>query len=152
MKRLLATSLALGTIATVALAQSDVPQEVRARQGLMQNFAFSLSTLGNMARGNMEYDAALAQAAADRLVTLSSIHQDGYWPEGTSSEQIEASRALPAIWESKDDFLSGFDDLHEAATAMAEVAGDGQQALGGQMQDLGQSCGGCHEDYRVSDD
>ncbi|WP_375262926.1 c-type cytochrome [Palleronia sp.] len=152
MKRLLSTSVVLGTVATVALAQSNVPQEVRARQGLMQNFAFSLSTLGNMARGNIEYDAGLAQAAADRLVTLSSIHQNGYWPDGTSAEEIEASRALPAIWESKDDFMSGFDDLHQAATAMAEVAGDGQQAVGGQMRSLGQACGGCHEDYRISDD
>ena len=152
MKRLLATSLALGAIATVALAQSNVPQEVRARQGLMQNYAFSLSTLGNMARGNMEYDAALAQAAADRLVALSDIPQDGYWPEGTSFEEVESSEALPAIWENKDDFLAGFDDLHEAATAMAAVAGEGQQALGQQMQALGQACGGCHEDFRMSDD
>lgn len=152
MIRLLATSLVLGTVATVTLAQSDVPQEVRARQGLMQNFAFSLSTLGNMARGNMEYDAALAQTAADRLVALSAVSQDGYWPEGTSTEEVEASRALPAIWENKDDFLSGFDDLHQAATSMAEVAGDGQQALGQQMQALGQACGSCHEEYRVSDD
>ena len=152
MKRLLAGSLLLGTVATVALAQSNVPQEVRARQGLMQNFAFSLSTLGNMARGNMEYDAELAQTAADRLVALSDISQDGYWPEGTSTEQVEATKALPAIWESKDAFLSNFEDLHQAATSMAEVAGDGQQALAGQMQALGQACGGCHEEFRVSED
>ena len=152
MKRLLAASLALGTVATVALAQSNVPQEVRARQGLMQNYAFSLSTLGNMARGNMEYDAEIAQAAADRLVALSDIPQEAYWPEGTSSEEIDSSRALPAIWEDKDDFLGHFDELHEASVSMAEVAGDGQQALGEQMRNLGQVCGACHEEYRVSDD
>ena len=152
MRRLIAASLALGTIATVALAQSEVPAEVRARQGLMQNFAFSLSTLGNMARGNIEYDAALAQTAADRLAALSGISQEGYWPEGTSTEEVEASAALPAIWEDKEEFLSHTDELHQAATAMSDVAGDGQQALAGQMEALGKTCGGCHEEYRVSDD
>ena len=35
---------------------------------------------------------------------------------------------------------------------MADVASDGQQAVAGQMQPLGKSCGACHEDYQMSDD
>ena len=152
MKKLIPATLALAAVATVAVAQSNVPQEVKARHGIMQNYAFSLGTLGGMAKGEVEYDAELAQAAADRLVALSNIPQAGYWTEGTSSDELAESKALPAIWENMDDFNAGFDTLHEAAMSMAEVAGDGQEALGAQMRGIGQACGGCHEDYRMSDD
>lgn len=130
----------------------EIPQPVKARKGIMQNYAFSLGTLGGMAKGEIPYDAEMAQAAADRLVALSNLPQTGYWPEGTSSDDIESVKALPAIWENMEDFTSAFDDVHQAAMDAAEVAGDGQEAVAGQMQALGKSCGGCHEDYRVSDD
>ncbi len=154
MKRCLAAVSLAAVAATAALAQEgdDTPASVEARHGIMENFSFNLSTLGAMAKGEVAYDAAMAQAAADRLVILSDLNQDGYWPEGTSSDEVEASRALPAIWENMDDFRSAFGDLHEAALTMQGVAGDGQEAIGAEMRALGQSCGGCHDDYRMSDD
>lgn len=142
-------------LASAAFAHSDegeVPPAVEARQGLMKNFAFSLGTLGAMAKGEAPYDAELAQAAADRLVVLSTVPQTGYWAEGTSSEELEASRALPAIRENTEDFLGKFDDLHQTATSMADVAGEGQEAVAKTMRTLGGACGGCHEDYRMSHD
>lgn len=153
MKRILLTG-ALAVLAGAAFAQSgdDTPPSIEARHGLMENFAFSLATLGTMAKGEMPYDAELAQAAADRLVVLSTVPQTGYWIEGTSSEERDESRALPAVWEDMQGFLAGFDDVHEAATNMADVAGDGREAVAQNMRALGQACGGCHEDYRMSDD
>ncbi len=149
------TLIALALVAAPAAAAAqdgDVPAAVEARHGLMKNYSFNLSTLGDMAKGEIEYDAEAAQAAADRLVVLSDLTQSGYWPEGTSSEEVEQSRALPAIWEDMEGFESGFDEVHEAALSMQGVAGDGQEAVAGQMRELGQSCGGCHDDYRMSDD
>ncbi|QFU08585.1 Cytochrome c-554 [Rhodobacteraceae bacterium THAF1] len=144
--------LGIGVGLAQAASHSQTPASVKARHGIMQNYSYSLGTLGDMAKGEAEYDAELAQAAADRLVALSAIPQTGYWVEGTSSEDLDDSRALPAIWENMDDYLSGFDELNEAAVSMAAVASDGQEALGPQMQAIGQSCGGCHEDYRMSND
>lgn len=153
MKQTLVALSVAAVAATAAIAQEeDTPASVEARHGVMENFAFNISTLGAMAKGEAEYDAEMAQAAAERLVVLSNLNQSGYWPEGTSTEEVDESRALPAIWENMEDFESGFGDLHEAAMSMQEVAGDGQEAIAGQMQALGQSCGGCHEDYRQSDD
>ncbi len=153
MKRHLAALSLAALAATAAIAQDeDTPASVEARHGIMENYSFSLSTLGAMAKGEVEFDAEMAQAAADRLVVLSNLNQEGYWPEGTSSDEVEDSRALPAVWEDMEDFQSGFGELHEAAMAMQEVAGDGQDAIAGQMRAVGQSCGGCHDDYRMSDD
>ena len=154
MKRIAFSAAAL-LAASVTIANSEshdqLPGSVKARQGLMQNYAFSLGTLGGMAKGETAYDAEMAQAAADRLVALSALPQAGLWPEGTSSDEVMGSRALPAIWENMEDFTADFKTLNEAATAMAEVAGTGQEALGPQMGALGKSCGGCHEEYRMSD-
>jgi cytochrome c556 len=150
---LLAVPLVLATASAVAHAQEEEePPSVEARHGIMNNYSFNLSTLGGMAKGEIEYDAETAQLAADRLATLSSIDWTGYWPEGTSSEDLDSSRALPEIWSDMEDFLSGFEEVQEAAMSMQEVAGDGQDALAGEMKGLGQSCGGCHDDYRMSDD
>ncbi len=142
----------LAASAAVQAQEGDAPPTVEARHGIMDNYSFNLSTLGDMAKGEAEYDADLAKAAADRLVVLSDIPWTGYWPEGTAHSDVEASRALPAIWTQMDDFLAGFDDLHQAALSMQSVAGDGQEAIAGEMRALGQACGGCHEDYRMSDD
>lgn len=153
MKRTLTALLLAGVLPAAAPAQDgEVPAAVEARHGIMKNYSFNLSTLGDMAKGEIAYDAEAATTAADRLVRLSDLPQSGYWPDGTSSEDLEQSRALPAVWESMDDFVSGFGEMHEAALAMQEVAGDGRDAVAGQMRSLGQSCGGCHDDYRMSDD
>ena len=136
--------------ATAASAQSDPMQAaVNARQAHMQLFAHNLGILGGMARGNMDYDATIATAAATDLVALASVSQQAYWPEGSD---IEGSDALPAIWENPEDFATHRADLLDAATALAVVAGDGLEGLGGGLRGVGGTCGACHEDYRVSDD
>lgn len=152
-RTLIAAPLLLVAAATFAQPQeSEEPPAIGARHGIMQNLSFNLATLGGMAKGEIEYDAETAQRAADRLATFSSIDWTGYWPEGTSSDDLDSSRALPATWSGMDDFMSGFDELEQAAMSMQEVAGDGREAVAGEMEALGGSCGGCHEDYRMSDD
>lgn len=153
MTRTLLALLLAATAPAAALAQeAEIPAAVEARKGLMKNFSFNLSILGDMAKGEVDYDAERAQTAADRLTKLTDLDQAGYWPEGTSSDQVEQSRALPAIWENMEEFRSGFEKLHEATLSMRDVAGNGREAVAGQMKALGDACGACHEDYRMSDD
>ncbi len=140
-------------IAGAAFAASHTEQNpaVTARTAHMGLYSFSLGTLGAMVKGETEYDAETAQAAADRLVALSGMDQAGYWPPGTSSDEVE-SRALPALFENRDDYDALTRDLNEASMAMADVAGDGVEAIGGQMKSVGDACGACHEEYRKPED
>lgn len=148
---ILALTLAATGIGTSAPAQ-DLPAPVAARQGQMRLMALHLGTLGGMVRGNAEYDSEAASAAARNLVTLSTLDQRFLWPEGTSADEVEGSEALPAVWEDHDDFLAKWAAFGEGATAVDAVAGDGLDALRDGMASLGRSCGGCHDDYRMSDD
>lgn len=138
----------LAVAASGAFAQ-DLPQPVKARQGQFNIMALNVGILAGMARGNVEYDAEAAQAAANALVAISSLNQGPMWVPGTDEMSIDGTRALPAIWENIPDVMTKWGDFGSAATAMAAVAGDGQAALGPALGPLGGTCKACHDTYRA---
>lgn len=138
--------LGLGT-ALFAEAHAD---PVEARQEHMKAMGAQLGILGKMAQGETPYDAAAASEAAAELSALAVglTEAEGWWPEGTDNTSGADTKALPAIWENMDDFESKMDDLVTAAAAMEAVAGDGLEAVQGEMRTIGGACGACHSDYR----
>lgn len=133
-----------------ALAQ-DVPPAVKARQAHMSLYAHNIGILGGMARGNIDYDAAAASAAASNLAALAALDQSTYWPPGTDSDTLMESRALPAIWENLPDVIEKAGALRGATEALAATAGDGLDAVRAGLGPVGQACGACHESYQLSD-
>ncbi len=124
---------------------------VAARKAHMDLYAHNIGILGAMAKGEVEYSADAAMAAANNVAALSSLSQAGYWVPGTSNAELgEETRALPAIWEEGSMAAQIGGQLAEAAVALAAVAGNGQQALGAALGPVGQACGACHQDYRQS--
>ena len=85
--------------------------------------ALNVGVLANMARGNTEYDATAASAAAGNLVAISQIDQSFHWPEGTDNFALDGTRALPAIWENLPDVIEKWQAFGAAAEGLAEVAG-----------------------------
>lgn len=155
MKNTIIAGLALVGISVGALANADghisaeqIEGAIKARQAQMQLYAFNLGTLGGMAKGEIDYDAATAAAAANNLAALAQLDQSSYWLPGSDSDSVEGSRALPAIWEDGAKVGEVAGAFVEAALAMQEVAGTDLAALQGAMGPLGQSCGGCHKPFR----
>lgn len=143
------STVALSTFAMSAVAGGHGGNPaVGARQGHMQVMALNLGILGNMARGNTEYDADVAQAAADNLVAMGTVNQRFYWPEGTDSESYEGSRALPAIWEDQATLFEIAGRYSPAAEALSAVAGQGLDAMRGAVGPVGAVCGDCHEAFQ----
>ena len=148
----LVAALALGATLASAGGHSDPnAAAVKARQAHMTLYSHNLGPLGGMARGNMDYDADVAQAAADNLAALATMSQAGYWLPGTDSDSVEGSRALAAIWEEGSTAGDIGAQLAEAAVALQGEAGNGLEALQAAIGPVGQSCGACHDDYRLSD-
>ena len=147
---MLASAVCLALV-PVAVAAQEFDGQIAARKGQMFTLGISLGVLGGMARGNMEYDAETAQAAADNLVAVSQIDQRFTWPEGSDNAAVETSRALPAIWEDLDGFTEDWVAFGEAAAAMQAAAGGGVEAIGAAIRDLGGTCQACHEDFREPD-
>ncbi len=151
-------TLALGVLTAggvIAASHSASPVDpksaVTARKGHMQIYAHNLGILGGMARGSIEYDAALATTAADNLAAAAAMSQDTYWVPGTAVDEYEGSKALPVIWEDMAGFEEDMMALTEASAALAGTAGDGVEAIQAGMRGIGGACGACHEDYRQSD-
>lgn len=152
-KKILGLGGAMALTATMALAGGHATPEaqaVKARQAAMQLYAFNLGILGGMAKGDTEYNADAAQAAADNLAALTTMNQMAMWPQGTDSDAMEGSRALPALWQNFPDVSEKGKALAMAAAAMAENAGslDGIRANIGAV---GGACGACHKAYRAPD-
>lgn len=149
-------SIALATAAVVAAsgvamaASHGGNPAVKARKSHMQLYAFNLGVLGAMAKGEAEYNADAASAAANNLVALTNMSIGAYFPAGTSNAELgEETRALPVLWsaDSKAREIGG--QLREAAAGLAAVAGNGQEGLGAALGPVGAACGACHEAHRA---
>ena len=122
---------------------------VKARQSHMQLYAFNLGILGGMAKGEVEYNADAAMAAASNMAALSALNQGAYWPQGTSMDELgDETEALAAIWQEGSKAREIGQELADASNVLAAVAGDGQAAVGGALGAVGKTCGTCHKAYR----
>ncbi len=148
----LALSATIATTASFAFAGGhDGNPAVTARQAHMNLYQHNLTILGNMARGNTDYDAGTAQAAADNMLTLATLNQIGYWIPGTSNAELgDATRLLPAIFEADSTARATGGELAKATAALAEVAGNGLEAIGPALGPVGAACTACHKPYRAA--
>lgn len=144
-------ALSAAVIATPVVAQDQKALEgaVKARQAQMTLYAFNLGLLGGMAKGQIEYDAGKAQAAASGLAALVTLDDSRMWLPGTDNAAMENTRALPAIWAEGSDVGAKVEALGAAVTAMDAAAGQGLEPLQAAMGGLGGACGSCHKTYRA---
>lgn len=139
--------LVLGAgLALPALAEQD--PAIEQRQGQFKLLVHNFGLLGGMAQGRMDYDAEMAQTAADNLFHITRHDQSRLWPEGTDSMSVDGTRANPAIWENLDDFVSKFVALQIAAENLQGLAGSGLDEMRAGVGALGQACQACHQEYR----
>jgi cytochrome c556 len=138
--------LALGTILTAGAAWAEEertdPQAIE-REEVMEHVGEAMGTLGKMAKGEMAYDTAAAEAAKAALVAAAGEVQTAFKEPGATDP---ASEAKPEIWTSWDDFVKKSDALTAAATA-ADVSS--AEAIGASMGALGGACKDCHTTYRM---
>ncbi len=148
----LATGAALVAGATAAISGEAEERAVKARQALMQVYAFNLGQLGAMVKGEMEYNADLAKASADNLVKATTMNGMAMWPKGSSMDDegmAGKTWAKADIWADGSDVGEKAKAMREAAAQMAEVAGNGLDAVKGAMGGVGGGCKGCHEKFRA---
>lgn len=143
---ILAAALALPT---VALAADPVQDTIEARQGFYKLLGANMGVLAGMAKGEIDYDAAAAQTAADNMGTLTSYNLGHLYMPGTSSADSDKTRALPNIWEDFGGVQEKGAAFVAAVKAMQGVAGAGKDQMAGALGALGGSCKGCHDTYRA---
>jgi cytochrome c556 len=134
------TAIAVGV--TVVAAQSD---PIAARKAAMKDVGAQTKTGGGMAKGDVPYDQAKAQAI---FATYADVAAKGPGLFPPDSKTGGDTAALPAVWDAKADFdarFKKFGDDAKAAQGSVKDLDSFKGAFGG----LTKNCGGCHETYRA---
>jgi len=139
------------TLAFTASAAKDPNEKaIKARQAVMTLQSWYAGPLFQMAKGDMDYDAGSASVYAMALHTMVTVKGDMMWPPGTDSDAYpDKSRTLPELWSNWPVVGEKGQALLDASAALAEVAGDGLDALRSKVGAVGQACKGCHDDFRA---
>ena len=139
------TVVAVAAIAvgvTVVAAQSD---PITTRKAAMKELGAQTKTGAGMAKGEVPYDQAKAQAIfASYIETSEKAH--GLFPENSKTGGDTA--ALPAVWANKADFDARFAKLRDDAKA-AQTSVKDLDSFKGAFSGITKNCGGCHETYRA---
>ena len=129
--------------AAPALAQ-DGQGAIDYRQKVMSGFGTDMGAIGDImkhglpAQGNIEGHAKSLVLRADLIAAAFTTQvTDG------------PTDAKPGIWEDTTGWEEAIAAFRAEAEAMVAAAQSGDMAkIGGQMRPLGQSCGGCHKNFR----
>lgn len=150
----LALFLAAMSLALPVFADRDPKKDaIKARQGEMQLRAFNAGPLFAMAKGDMPYDTEMANKLANNLKVMLDLDNGRAWMKGTSNEDYpDETAALPEIWSTWPEIADYGKDYGKAVKALAAVAGNGRDALGEKVKDLGEACKACHDEYREEDE
>ena len=122
---------------------------IKARQSEMQLRSFNAGPLFGMAKGKIAYDAELAGKLANNLKTLLELDMGRAWEKGTDNKAYPGkTRALPKVWTTYPEISKKGKAYAKAVGELAAVAGNGLDALKGEVGALGKGCKGCHDDFR----
>jgi cytochrome c556 len=136
--------LSLVMVGGIALAQSKATDpDVKARQTLMDGNGGAMHTLGGMAKGEIAFDAAAAEAAKATLVAAAAGIEAAWKNNATDPE----SHSKAEIWDNMADFAAKAGDLGKAAAALDTTSLDGVKAG---LDGIGGACGACHKAYKAS--
>lgn len=125
---------------SAVIAQSDI---IGQRQALMKRSGAEARIGAQMARGEIPFDAAKAQAVfatfADKAAKLPNL-----FPENSKTGD---TRAAPAIWEKPAEFKAEIAKFAADAKKGQETAKD-LESFKAAFSATGRDCGSCHETFR----
>ncbi len=137
-------ALAVAALATAAFAADPI----ETRKATMKAMGGAMGGMVKTIRGEVPYDAAAAKAAGATLAEKSaSIDVAALFPKG--SETGGDTEALPKIWSDPADFAAALDKMKKTVATEAPKFDKGADAMKAAVAEIGKTCKGCHDEYRV---
>lgn len=137
----LATAAAFAVPAQAQFAKAE--DAVKYRQSAFTMMANHMGRLSAMARGQVPFDAASAQASARLIETLSHLPWEAFVPGSTSRGLKAEPWADAADFKARSERLAG-------ETAKLPAAAGSLETLRQQVGATGGACKNCHDKYRNS--
>lgn len=148
MKRLQALAvLAALSASALAFAQAKPEQQIEYRKAAMTVTARSMGPLSAMAKGDAPFNKEVAVRHAEVIATLSDLPLlAGAYGPGT--DKGASHKSDPKVWSEPEKFKAAYDKFTVAAKVLPAAAGD-LKTLQVALGELGKTCKGCHDDYRM---
>lgn len=129
-------SIVVAIFATFSIAQAD---DLSDRKAAMKSINGYMKTLRGL-KNNFSADTAAAEGA--NLVVAFTNVQNLFKEKGTGD-----TTALDTIWSDADGFSTAVSSALAAAQNIADATDE--SAFNDAFGQMGQSCGGCHRNYRA---
>lgn len=127
-------------------AEKIAAKAVDYRQGVMNVYAYNVTSMGEMVKGKTEFDAAAFARHAKDLAAAAGLDVLAGFPEDSLNDDSDASES---IWLDWDKFQEKHKALQEQSAKLAEVAAAGDEAaMKEQFAQTGKTCKGCHDDFK----
>lgn len=143
------TAVAVTTGISVHAVADTTPEDAYDyRTAIMTTLRGHLVAASMTMRGLVDDHGQIANHARGIAYGVNELHN--IFQEGSN---IGDSEALPVIWEDTEEFAAAITKVQEAAAAFVDAADGGDAAaIGGAFRDLGGSCRGCHDEFRLDQD
>ena len=122
---------------------------IHERHELMESVGDAAKPVGQMLKGEREFDAAVVMVSFETFDKVSAEFGDLFPPGSESGQDTEAA---PAIWEDRAGFeeaLATWADAVDAAIAARPQTLDETKPVAGKIFN---ACKGCHDNYRLKDE
>ena len=119
------------------------------RHELMESVGDAAKPVGQMLKGEREFDAGVVMNSFETFDEASATFGDLFPP---GSESGEGTEAAPAIWEDRAGFeeaLAAWADAVDAAIAANPQTLEETKPVAGEVF---KACKGCHDNYRIEDE
>ena len=144
------TAVAVVTLSPAAISHlndKEVPQSYR--QSWFTMIALNFGPMVAMVKGEIPWNDDQMAVYADELAILTSMDGMRGFADGSDKG---TTRAKPAIWENKEDFMAKMDNMAMAVNALQEAANSGnRKAIAGDIAATGKACKACHDEYKSKD-
>lgn len=153
MKRALTGLTAAVLVGSGALASAaDEPKQIiDYRDSVMHALGGHAGAIAAIMKGEVTYEDQVLPHAKALAATAPTVGD--LFPEGSGPDSGVDTRALPAIWDESEQFKQSVEDFEKAADAFLEAARGGKrQEMLAAFKQLGDGCGGCHEDFRKEEE
>ena len=141
-------ALAITAVVSLPAMADTTPEDaLDYRKAVMTALRGNIGAASMIVRGLVEDDGHLvghALGLANGAKEMERIFQEG--------SNVGDSEALPLIWEEPDAFAEAVSKMQAATAALVTAAeGGDREAIGAAFREVGGSCRGCHDRYRVQD-
>ncbi len=154
-KLICSTFASLILLSSTAIAKDDANEKaIDARKAEMELRSFYAGPLFAMAKGAVDYDAAMASKLAGALSELSAFNANNggalFWPKGSDvGAYPDRTTSKANIWTTYPEIADAGKKYGTAVANLAAEAGNGLDALRANIGPLGKSCKGCHDKFRT---